>query len=83
MIGQPGSSPCIRLTPGGVAAANQMFQELAQNGIDVTPPGHTGTLIELKGQGHVGYRAVSSKNGPPTIDVNLPGVARIQKVEFP
>ena len=63
------ASARLREVSGGKDEAERLFQELAQGGREITPPGYAGTLIELpNGQGTVGYRP-ASKSGPPTIDV--------------
>lgn len=57
-----------------------MFDELAAGGRDITPPGHPGKVVELPSGGFVGYRPFS-KSGPPTVDVNIPGIP-ITEVKF-
>src|SRR5260370_26995719 len=60
----------LRELKGGLPEARQLFEELTEGGIDVTPPGFSGTLIELaENKGTVGFRP-SSRSGPPTIDIN-------------
>lgn len=80
LLGKSGSSDAIRLVEGGAENAESMFLRLAEGGFDITPPGHSGMLVELPGGGYVGYRPVSS-SGPPTIDVNIPGIP-IREVKF-
>ena len=82
----PRASARLREVTGGRAEAERLFQELSQGGVDVTPPGYPGTLIELpNGRGSIGYRPVS-KSGPPTIDVNAVDAAGqpipIEKIKF-
>jgi hypothetical protein len=79
-IGVAGSDPTIREVLGGVTAATDLFNELTQGGRDITPSGHPGKLVELPTGGIVGYRPMS-KSGPPTIDVNIPGIP-IRKIKF-
>jgi hypothetical protein len=40
-----------------------------------------GVAYDLPGGGFVGFREVSSAGGPPTIDLNLPGVG-VFKLKF-
>ncbi len=63
------ASARIREVIGGEAEAEQLFRELTQGGVDVTPANYPGTMIDLRGgRGQVGYRP-ASRSGPPTIDV--------------
>lgn len=80
-LGRPGSSEAIRELPGGQQAAEELFKRLSEHGTDITPPGHTGQLVQLLGGGYVGYRP-RTRSGPPTIDVNIPGL-RTRKLKFP
>src|SRR5262245_18708427 len=52
-IGQRGTgrrvSAKVREVVGGRSEAERIFQELSQGGVDITPPGHPGTLVELPG----------------------------------
>jgi RHS repeat-associated protein len=79
-LGHAGSSSSIRIVEGGAPAAERLFRKLSKGGIDVTPPGYPGKLVRLPNGGFVGYRGVS-KSGPPTIDVNIPGIA-VRKIKF-
>ena len=79
-IGTAGSRPEIRELPGGVGEAQVFFDDLTDGGTDVTPPGYPGTLRKLPGGGSAGLRP-ASKSGPPTIDVNIPGI-NIDKIKF-
>lgn len=79
-LGTAGSDPSIREVPGGVREAQDLFDDLTRRGIDVTPPTHPGKLVALPGGGFIGLRLVS-KSGPPTIDVDIPGLP-IRKVKF-
>ena len=82
-IGQPGTSPQIRVLPGGTAAAQTLLGKLTQGATISTPPGYPGTRYTLpNGVGFVGYRP-SSKSGPPTIDVNIPSLKGVvEKLKF-
>ena len=80
-LGRAGSSSSIRVAEGGASAAEKLFGKLSKGGVDVTPPGHPGKLVRLPDGGFVGYRGVS-KSGPPTIDVNIPGID-VRKIKFP
>lgn len=82
----PRASARLREVRGGRTEAERIFQELAQGGKEITPPGYPGILIELpSGQGIIGYRP-ASKSGAPTIDVNAVDAAGrpipIEKIKF-
>jgi hypothetical protein len=79
-LGRPGSRAEIREVSGGSSEARDLFEELTEGGVDVTPPGYPGIRRELPGGGFVGLRPVS-KSGPPTIDVDIPGID-IDKIKF-
>ncbi len=79
-IGQPGSSPDIREVPGGQQDAESFFDNLTMGGVPDATTTHP-RLFRLPGGGTVGYRPVSKNNGPPTIDVNIPGIP-ITKIKF-
>lgn len=80
-IGQEGDSKDIRILPGGVKEAEDFVLELGKGGKDITPTGHPGILISLpNGGGVVGFRP-QSKSGPPTVDVNIPGIG-IREIKF-
>jgi hypothetical protein len=49
---------------GRVSAAEQMFDELTQEGTNVTPQSYSGTLMKLPGGSDIGYRPVSGSGGP-------------------
>lgn len=80
-LGRAGSKSSIRVAEGGSSAAEKLFGKLSKGGVDVTPAGHPGKLVRLPDGGTVGFRGVS-KSGPPTIDVNIPGVS-VEKIKFP
>jgi hypothetical protein len=52
-----------------------MIDQLTQGATPHTPPNYPGVGYNLSAGGWIGYR------GPPTIDVNIPGIP-IQKVKF-
>lgn len=79
-IGAAGTDPSIREVAGDTQEAEELFDELTAGGADVTPSNYPGKLMALPGGGHVGLRP-ASKSGPPTIDVNVPGIP-IRKVKF-
>ncbi|NHA16184.1 RHS repeat-associated core domain-containing protein [Thioalkalivibrio sp. XN279] len=80
-LGRAGSRSSIRVAEGGASAAEKLFGKLSKGGVDVTPAGHPGKLVRRPDGGFVGYRGVS-KSGPPTIDVNIPGID-VRKIKFP
>jgi len=81
-VGRPGTSAGIRRVNGGLKAAQEMFDELAAGGKDVTPPGHPGKLVELPNGGRVGLRPVSgSTDKSPSLDVKIPNIPVI-KIHF-
>jgi len=60
--------------PGGDAGARELFDRLTKGGgTDITPPGRAGKIIKTPDGSVIGYRP-ASKSGPPTIDVNVPGL---------
>jgi hypothetical protein len=79
-VGNRGSHDAIRELTEGPEAAEALFERLSDGGMDVTPLGHRGKLVQIPGGGHIGYRP-TSRSGPPTIDVNIPGIA-IRKLKF-
>jgi hypothetical protein len=79
-LGQAGSSADIRELPGGIKDAQEMFDNLTKEATPVAKPLHPGQLFRLPGGGMVGMRPIS-KSGPPTIDVNIPGIP-IRKIKF-
>jgi hypothetical protein len=72
-VGVQGTRSGIRELPGGMASAQEMFDKLLAGGTQHTPPNYPGTRYKLPGGGWVGLRP-ASKSGPPTIDVNIPGI---------
>lgn len=83
-IGSPGTTKEIRNVPGGLAAAEEMFEELARLGEKVERPSYPGQTAFLPVIGEVGFRPASRRGrGEPTIDVNaiVAGV-EIQKLKF-
>jgi hypothetical protein len=81
MIGNPGTSEDFRELPGGLSAAQGLFNKLCSGGTQVANDNYPGAMYELKNGGTVGLRAVS-KSGDPAIDVNIPGVD-VTKIHFP
>jgi hypothetical protein len=83
-IGTPGgkakNNQYIREVPGGPKEASDLFDELAKGGTPKTPATYPGIGAEVVGGGWVGLRPVS-KSGPPTIDVDIPGIP-IKKLKF-
>jgi hypothetical protein len=61
--------------------AEDFFKKLSNGGTANTPVGYPGKRVSLPGGGSVGLRPVSKKGGPPTIDVNIPGIP-ITKLKF-
>lgn len=81
LLGQPGSSRRIRVLPGGIEAAAELFEKLAEAGEQTLTTAYPGTLVEIPDVGRVGLRPVSV-SGPPTIDVRVPGIG-IDEIKFP
>lgn len=80
-VGKPGENSGVRELPGGNKEAEDFVLGLGKGGQDITPDGHTGIVIQLPGGGgFVGYRP-RSKSGPPTVDVNIPGIG-IREIKF-
>src|SRR5947207_319387 len=70
----------IREVPGGQQAADDLFAKLGRGGTAHTPPGYPGSGAYLPDGGWVGVRP-APKSGPPTIDVDIPGIP-IKKIKF-
>lgn len=81
-LGTPGTSPNIREVPGDEDSALDFFIDLVDvpGATDITPPGHPGLLYDVPGVGVFGYRP-TSKSGPTTIDVDIPGL-KIRKIKY-
>ncbi|HTR87320.1 MAG TPA: hypothetical protein VMI56_22750 [Reyranella sp.] len=79
-IGTEGSRTAVRTMPGGQAAADAMFEELSKFGRPVQRPTYPGKSVSLPGGGIVSLR--TNKDGLPTIDVNVPGLARGYHIHF-
>ena len=76
-IGEEGTSPHIRELPGGLPMALRDFYDLRVGGKDV--PFAKGSMVRLPyGGGTVTFRPVSSTDGSPAIDVNIPDVIRMK-----
>jgi len=81
-VGEPGTSPDIRVLPGGDTGARELFDRLTKGGgTDITPPGYKGRIVRTPDGSVINYRP-SSKSGPPTVDVVISGV-NIRKLKFP
>lgn len=80
LIGQAGSSSQVRLLQGGQAEAGQLFQQLSKGGETVKGTNYPGALMRIGEEATVGLRP-TSKSGPPTIDVNIPGL-NIREIKF-
>ena len=82
-MGSPGQNSGIRTLPGGEQEASDIFDEWSKElgAKPVTKPGYPGRGAELPdGGGFIGLRP-RSKSGPPTIDVNIPGIG-VREVKF-
>lgn len=79
-IGVPGRGHHVREVSGDLDKAKRLFNDLTIGGTIVTSTGYSGTIVQLPGGGHVGLRA-RSKSGPPTIDINVPGIP-VKKIKF-
>jgi hypothetical protein len=88
-IGTPGGGRGVRRLPGGLPAAQALFDRLTRGGTPNTPPTYAGKGIgfDVPGGGWVGLRPISKSDGSPAIDVNIPGISDIQdgvnKIHFP
>jgi hypothetical protein len=80
LIGIAGSSERIRVLRGGTSVAEALFTQLSKGGQVVPKSSYPGIIVYIEGVGTVGYRPLS-KSGPPTIDVNIIGIA-IKKLKF-
>jgi len=82
LIGRVGKSPGVREVVGTADDAQALFNQLARGGnIRPHPKAPGGKLADLPGGGTVGFRA-SSKSGPPTVDINIPGFDGLKKIKF-
>ena len=81
-IGEEGSSPNVRELPGGLEAAQNLFDYIRVGGT-VTPSSGPGvTVVELPGGGsYVTFRPESDSD-LPAIDFNVPGVT-FKRIHFP
>lgn len=80
-VGEHGENPGVRVLPGGDKEARKLFDRLTKGGTDITPSGHPGKVIRMSDGSVVSHRP-TSKSGPPTIDVNVPGL-KIRRLKFP
>ena len=72
-LGRQGRRRGIRVLPGGIDAARELFARLAELGTPVDVPGYDGALVDLGEEGRVGFRG-RSRSGEPTIDVSVQSV---------
>ena len=79
LIGRAGSSSRTRIVEGSLDDAQSFFTQLSRGGKVVDNPSFPGTLVRTE-RGFVGLRPVS-RSGPPTIDVNIPGIG-IDEIKF-
>lgn len=79
-IGAKGQGRNVREVQGGQKKADEIFDDLIVGATPNTSAGYPGTGYDLPTGGWVGLRT-SSKSGPPTIDVNIPGIP-IRKIKF-
>lgn len=62
-IGEAGSSPDIRVLPGGLAAARSMLERLTRDATDITPKTYKGKMFRTSDGGRIGLRPAST-SGP-------------------
>ena len=81
--GHPRSNVNVRNLPGGDAAAVQMFDRLTvgRGGIDVTPPGYGGRMLQLADGSRIGYRPIS-RSGGPARDINIFNFTAVKRIHF-
>lgn len=82
LIGKAGSSEDIRVLKGGKEVAEDLFAHLTKGAKQMDKPSYKGQAYEIDKDSFVGYRS-TSKSGPPTIDINIPGLENITKLKFP
>jgi hypothetical protein len=85
LIGQPGENPGIRLIRSfdPLSSAEDLFWDLTREGrigTVVNDARYPGILVRLPNGGFVGVRPVST-SGPPTVDLNIPGID-IREIKF-
>ena len=80
-VGEQGENAGIRALPGGEGEARELLDRLARGGKDITPPSYLGKLVQMPDGSVMGYHS-KPKSGPPTIDLNIPGL-NIRKIKFP
>ena len=81
VLGEPGRRRGVRVAPGGIDAARELFARLAELGAPVDVPGFDGALVDFGEEGRVGLRR-RSLSGEPTIDVSVQSVPQIRKIKF-
>lgn len=80
LIGDPGTSPKIRILQGGRAEAEVLFARLTQGGEAINGTTYPGQLVRLTDGGKIGFRPTST-SGPPTIDVFVEGL-KVREIKF-
>jgi RHS repeat-associated protein len=80
-LGIAGSAKNIRKLAGDLEDARTLMEAIEQVGTPYAGNYQNGVAYNLPGGGFVGFREVSSAGGPPTIDLNLPGVGKF-KLKF-
>jgi hypothetical protein len=80
-IGTPshGGDETIRNIPGGPKAAREIYDRLSRGGT-AYHGNYPGTGVELPNGGFIGIRGADTAH--PTIDVNIPGLAKVSKLHF-
>jgi hypothetical protein len=79
-IGLPGTSPRVRVLPGGIKGAQGLFDYLRVGGA-VETSGSAITVVKPPGRaGPVTFRP-NSTSGPPAVDVNIPGIP-LRRIHF-
>ncbi len=73
LIGTRGNGPDIQLLPGGLRAAERLFDYLRAGGMVYRRLGSNGAVIKLPGNvGFVTFRP-KSESGPPALEINIIG----------
>jgi hypothetical protein len=82
LLGEDGSSSKVRILQGTTQDAEVLFSKLTQGAKVSAHPGNSalGKLAYLPNGDYVGLRYIS-KSGPPTIDINIPGIG-INEIKF-
>lgn len=82
-MGRPGRSRTgtVRVLPGGVEAAEEIFARLAEIGEVEEAGRYPGRYVGFGGEERAGLRG-SSLSGEPIIDVRISYVPEVTKLEF-